>query len=132
MARCQVVCQKQDADGNPIGRSNQNSILDISLYEADILGERLQSWLQTSCRVNVCPMWFDGNQYLLLEAFVDHRKNGSTLSVEDQMIVDKGEKPLESQQLAGTIVVKGKMGPNCGRSYSISKSHTQSMLQNMP
>ena len=28
-----------------------------------------------------------GNEYLLLEAFVDHRKNGLALSVEDQKIM---------------------------------------------
>ena len=30
------------------------------------------------------------NQYLLLEAFVDHRKNSSDLSVEDQKLIIKG------------------------------------------
>ena len=32
----------------------------------------------------------NGNKYLLLSAFIDHRKNGSSLSVEDQKIVVKG------------------------------------------
>ena len=32
----------------------------------------------------------NGNEYLLLESFIDHRKNGSALSVEDQKIVVKG------------------------------------------
>ena len=32
MARGQVVCQKHDANGNPIHRSNQNPILDTHLY----------------------------------------------------------------------------------------------------
>ena len=31
MARCQVVHQKCDANGNPIGRFNQNPILNMSL-----------------------------------------------------------------------------------------------------
>ena len=32
----------------------------------------------------------DGNEYLLLEAFINHRKNGSALSVEDQKVIIKG------------------------------------------
>ena len=33
MARGQVVCRKSDANGNPIGRSIQNLILDTCHYE---------------------------------------------------------------------------------------------------
>ena len=33
---------------------------------------------------------FDRNEYLLLGAFIDHRKNGSALSEEDQKVVIKG------------------------------------------
>ena len=35
----------------------------------------------------------DGSIYLLLEAFIDDRRNGSTLSVEDQKAVIKGQNP---------------------------------------
>ena len=38
MARGQVICQKHDANGNPIGRSNQNPILDTHLYEVEFPG----------------------------------------------------------------------------------------------
>ena len=31
-----------------------------------------------------------GSEYLLLEAFINHRKNGSALSVDDQKEVIKG------------------------------------------
>ena len=38
MARGQVICWKHDADGNIIGRSNQNPILDTHLYEVEFPG----------------------------------------------------------------------------------------------
>ena len=38
MARGRVVCQKHDANGNLIGRSNQNLILDTCLYEVEFPG----------------------------------------------------------------------------------------------
>ena len=38
MVRGQVVGWKHDADGNPIGRSNQNFILDTFLYEVEFPG----------------------------------------------------------------------------------------------
>ena len=33
----------------------------------------------------------NGNEYLLLEVFVDHRKNGSALSEQDQKVILKGQ-----------------------------------------
>ena len=38
LVRGWVVCQKCDANGNPIGRSNQNPILDTCLYEVEFFG----------------------------------------------------------------------------------------------
>ena len=35
MARGHVVCWKYDADGNPIGRFNQNPSLDTHLYKVE-------------------------------------------------------------------------------------------------
>ena len=42
MARDQVVCQKQDTNGNLNGRSNQYQIiLETSLYEVEFSGEEM-------------------------------------------------------------------------------------------
>ena len=42
MARGQVVCQKHDANGNLIGRSDQYPIiLETSLYEVEFSGEEI-------------------------------------------------------------------------------------------
>ena len=38
MARGQVVHRKHNANGNPIGRSNYNPILDMHLYEVEFPG----------------------------------------------------------------------------------------------
>ena len=95
MARGQVVCCKCCTDGNPIGRSNQNPILDTCLCEVKFLGG-----VMTELAINIivesmyaqCDV--DTNKYLLLEAFIDNRKNGSAANVEDQKIVFKRQKTL--------------------------------------
>ena len=92
MARGWVVCQKHDASGNPIGRSNQNPILDMHLYEVEYPGGEMTELatniiaesMYAQCDVN-------RNEYLLLEAFINHRKSGSALSAEDQKTVMKGQ-----------------------------------------
>ena len=108
-----MVHKKHDANGNPICRSNRNLILDTCLYEGEFPGEEI-----TELAVNIitesvyaqCDV--NGNEYLLLEALINHRKDGSVLSVENQRVVLKGEKPLESQQLVGTFVANGKADPH--------------------
>ena len=41
MARGQVVCQKHDADGNLLGRSNHNPVLDTLLYAVELPREEI-------------------------------------------------------------------------------------------
>ena len=50
-------------------------------------GHIIAESMQAQCDV-------DRNEYLLLEAFIDHIKDGSALSVEDQKIVVKSMKLL--------------------------------------
>ena len=59
----------------------------------------------------------NGNEHLLLKAFMVNRKNSSTLSIENQM-----KKPLENQQLAEKILANGRTSPHHARSYPILKS----------
>ena len=95
MARDQVVHQKQDAENNPIGRSNQSPIFDTCLYTVEFFEGEIKKLaaniiaesMYAQCDVN-------GNKYLLLEAFADHRKNGSPLNVENQRKVVKGQETL--------------------------------------
>ena len=50
----------------------------------------------------------DRNEYLLLKMFINHRKDGSALSGEDQKIVVKGQETLKSQQLVGVYIASGR------------------------
>ena len=82
-----MVCQKHDADGNAIDRSNQNPILDKCHYEVDFSGgeiTELAACIIAESMYAQCNV--DGNEILLLEAFIDHRKIGLALSVEDRMM----------------------------------------------
>ena len=104
-----VVCQKQNADSNTIGKSINNSIFDTCLYEVKFPGGEI-----TELAVNIiaesmyaqCDV--DGNEYILLEAFVYHRKNGSALSVEDQKIVVKEWETLRKLTAGWDICCKWK------------------------
>ena len=70
-----MVHWKHDAHGNPIGRSNQNPILDAHLYEVEFHGGEMTELAANIIAKSInaqCDV--DGNEYLLLEAFIDHRR----------------------------------------------------------
>ena len=109
MGRGWEVHWKQDADGNPIGRSNKIPILDSCLYEVEfprgeiteLAANIIEELMYVQCDVN-------GNEYLLMEAFINHRKNSSALHVEDQKIVVKEWETLTKSTAGWDICYKWK------------------------
>ncbi len=68
-----VTARKRDRDGNPIGRANDNPILDTRSYivnfddgdQSELTINKIAESLYSQCDT-------DGNQYVLLEEIVDH------------------------------------------------------------
>ena len=85
MARGKVVNWKHDDNGNPIGRSNQNPILNTCFYEVDLPGGEIT---ELAANITAESMYaqcdVDRNEYLLFESFIDHKKLDLALGVVDQ------------------------------------------------
>ena len=75
MTRGSVVHWKQDVDGNTMGISNQNPILDMCLYMVEFPGGK---FIELAANVIAESMYaqcdVNGNKCLLLEAFINHKK----------------------------------------------------------
>ena len=107
MASGWVVHQKHDSNGNMIGRYNKNPILDTCVYEVafswgeitELAGNIIAESMYAQCDV-------DGDEYLYLEAFVNHRKSSSALSVKGQKIVVKGKETLRNSTAGWNICCK--------------------------
>jgi hypothetical protein len=75
MVKGRVKSCKRDADGNPIGQADANPILDTREYivefedgdEAELTVNLIASAMYAQCDP-------DGNQYVLLDSLVDHRR----------------------------------------------------------
>ena len=88
-----MIHRKHDADGNLI----KNPILDTCLYEVEFPGGEMTELVANIIAESMyaqCDV--DGNEYLLLEAFINHQKNSSALSVEDKKDVIKGQTQRKS------------------------------------
>jgi hypothetical protein len=83
-----IKSRKRDADGNPIGRADANPILDTREYivefkdgdEAELAANLIASAMYAQCNP-------DGNQYVLLDSLVDHRRLDMAIRPADQKVV---------------------------------------------
>ena len=95
MARGQVIWCKINADGDLIGRSNANPILDTWEYEVEFSnGEVTELTTNVIVEAMFSQCKDNCNKYVLLDSLVDYRKNKNTLSLKDKKIIVKGESSL--------------------------------------
>jgi hypothetical protein len=88
MVKGRVSARKRDRDGNPVGLANSNPILDTRFYIIHF-DDGDQTELTTNLIVeslfSQCDP--DGNQYLLLDEIVDHRRLPTAIKLADQKVI---------------------------------------------
>jgi hypothetical protein len=79
-----VISRKRDHDGQPVGRSNCNPILDTRVYEVEFPGGTIS---EHSANVLAEALYsqvdIDGNRFLLLKEIVEHEKDANALFLDD-------------------------------------------------
>ncbi len=88
MTRGRVTAQKRDADSNSKGRANSNPILDTREYMVtfdNVDVTNLTANLIAKSMYAQCDP--DGNQYVLLDSLIDHRRLDTALQLSDQTAV---------------------------------------------
>ena len=105
-----VISSKHDSDGNPIGNANNNPILDSRRYEGQFddgaMSKLDANFIAISIHAQCDPI---GNQYTLLDSFVDYRKKENAFSLLDQTMVVNGRKSLCRSTIGWQYVVSGRM-----------------------
>jgi hypothetical protein len=88
MVKGRVTVHKRDQDGNPVGRANDNPILNTRSYiinfddgdQTELTANMIAESLYYQCDP-------DGNQYVLLEEIVNHQRLPAAVKLTDQKIV---------------------------------------------
>jgi hypothetical protein len=87
MARGRVIRRKRDVDGNSTGRANANPILDTRIYDVEFdegdVTELTANMIAQAMYAQCDP---DGNQYMLLDQLIDHRKKDNAISLSEQIV----------------------------------------------
>ena len=87
--RARVVGRKRDHDGNPVGRRNENPILDTREYTVEFEDGSTDSYAANVIAENMFSQVDEhGNEFLLLKEIVDHRKDNSAVSIDDGWFTD--------------------------------------------
>ena len=82
-----VIKRARDNDGMPMGRAHQNPILDTRQYVVEFEdGQQTELAANTIAQSMYAQCDADGNNYLLFDSIVDHRRGTSALTPEDQVI----------------------------------------------
>ena len=106
-----VVRRRNDDNGNPIGRSNENPILDTREYEvefgdgdvleysANVIAENLYSQVDA-----------EGRRYVLLDSIIDHRKDASAVSKDNEFVIVHGKRVRRMSTKGWKFCVQWKDG----------------------
>ena len=102
MARGRVIRWKRDTDSNPTGRANANPILDTRVYniefdEGDVT-ELTANMIAQAMYAQCDP---DGNQYMLLDQLIDHRKKDNAISLSEQIVQRDNGRTYRRKTTAG-------------------------------
>jgi hypothetical protein len=85
-----IVGQKRDANGNPVGCHNVNPILDSRVYEVQFPDGHVEDYAANVIAVCIySQVDNEGNQFLLLQEVIDHKKDDSAVQWKDMWITGK-------------------------------------------
>ena len=113
LARGRVTERKRDHEGNVIGRSNANPILDSREYgvkfedgdATEMTANAIAESMYAMCDEN-------GNHILLFDAIVEHKKNDNAMTRIEQKFVDsKGKQQYKHSTQVWEVCVRWKNGP---------------------
>ena len=108
-----VVSRKRNSDGDPIGKSNSNPILDTRIYRVEFSDGHVEEFAANviaECMMSQCDS--EGRQQLLLEEIIDHRKDDSCAVSEEDSFVESynGNKVRKRTTVGWSICVQWKGG----------------------
>ena len=106
-----VISSKHDSDGNPIGNANNNPILDSRRYEGQFddgaMSKLDANFIAISIYAQCDP---GGNQYILLDSFVDYCKKDTALFLSVEKIVVNDHKSLRRSTVGWQLCCQWKDG----------------------
>ena len=111
LQRGTVKARKRDNDGNLIGRTNPNPILDTSLYDVEFEDGSVEAIAANQIAENIYSRIDDeGHEHVILKEIIDHRKDGTAVAADDGTIVVRGREVPRKTTKGWFLCVEWKDG----------------------
>ena len=112
LARGRVTERKHDHEGNVIGRSNANHILDTREYEVKFEGGDVTKLTANAISESMYAMCNEnGDHILLFDTIVDHKKNDNAITRTENYVVDsRGKQQYKRSSKGWEVCVRWKNG----------------------
>ena len=111
MLSARVRGRKRSSDGTFAGKANSNPILDTRIYDVEFAdGQRAELAANVIAQSMYAMCDTEGNQYLLLDGIVDHRKDGTAVERADMYVQRGSNKQLKKTTKGWKLCVEWKDG----------------------
>jgi hypothetical protein len=120
-----VISCKRDAEGNTVGGAHDRPILNTWTYDIEFNNGNIAE-LMASKIAKCMYAQFDpgGNQYVLLDCFVDFDKSSTAIALADQNIIVKGRPSKRCNRYGWKICCQWKDGSTTWESLKdLKESH---------
>ena len=106
-----VVRRTRDSDGNLIGKSNDNPLLDTALYDVRFPGGDTEAYTANIIAENIyAQVDAEGYTYYSLDEIIDHRKDSTAVSGVDAYEDKYGKKVLKRTTRGWKLCIRLKDG----------------------
>jgi Reverse transcriptase (RNA-dependent DNA polymerase) len=114
LRKAKVNKRKRDDDGNVIGKSHSNPILDTSLYEIEFDDGSLATYTANIIAENLYEQVDDeGRTHVLFDSITDHKKGEDAICFEDGFVELNGRKHPKQTTRGWKLCVLWKDGTTC-------------------
>jgi uncharacterized protein YfiM (DUF2279 family) len=97
-----IAKRSKDNDGNPIGRRNNNFLLDTRKYEVELEDGMTEEFNANVIAKNLfLQVDSEGNQYVLMREISDHRKDESAVPISDGWVEMPNGQKFQNKRPAG-------------------------------
>ena len=124
-ARGKVIIWKSYADGNSVGRENNNPLMYTREYcvgfddreVREMIANVIAEFMYDACDDS-------GNEYLMMESILDYQKRYKALSVSSQKVLHRGRNFMQQSKLGWKLCVQWRAGYTLWKSIKdLKESH---------
>ena len=107
-----VKRRKRDSDGNPIGRANNNPILDTRIFEVEFVDGHTAAMTANAIAENLfSQVDQEGHRLILMDEVVDHRRGSDAVTHENAFIASRNGRKRRKETTRGwEFLIKWKDG----------------------